>query len=134
MTVFKIVISLLFCLVLGACSNTAQVEPSIENNHYFAKEFSHNEFTTYHKGSIKKSASSDQQLMLSLLNRPVPEDQRMMLAFAQRQASYFPDNTPIGVSIIGDKDSQISTTRARSQYSQAIAQDINVVTISAMPK
>ena len=72
--------------------------------------------------------------MLSLLNRPVPEDQRMMLAFAQRQASYFPDNTPIGVSIIGDKDSQISTTRARSQYSQAIAQDINVVTISAMPK
>jgi hypothetical protein len=134
MTVFKIVISLLFCLVLGACSNSTQVELSHENNHYFAKEFSHNEFTTYHKDSIKKSASSDQQLMLSLLNRPVPEDQRMMLVFAQRQASYFPDNTPIGVSIRGDKDSQISTTRARPQYSQAIAQDINAVTISAMPQ
>jgi len=134
MTVFKIVISLLFCLVLGACSNSTQVELSHENNHYFAKEFSHNEFTTYHKDSIKKSASSDQQLMLSLLNRPVPEDQRMMLAFAQRQASYFPDNTPIGVLIKGEKESQKSTLRARSQYSQVIAQDINSVSISALPK
>lgn len=134
MTVFKIVVSLLFCQVLGACSNSMQVELSPENNHYFAKEFNHNEFTTYHKGSVKKSASSDHELMLSLLNRPMPEDQRMMLAFAQRQASYFPENTPIGVRIKGEKDSQRSTTRARSQYSQAIEQDINSVSISALPK
>lgn len=134
MTVFKIVISLLFCLVLGACSNSTQVELSPENNHYFAKEFSHNEFTTYHKDSVKKSATSDQQLMLSLLNRPVPEDQRMMLAFAQRQASYFPNNTAIGVRIKGEKNSQASNTRVISQYSQAIEQDINSVSISAMPK
>ncbi|AAZ26476.1 hypothetical protein [Colwellia psychrerythraea] len=134
MKVFKIAVCLLCFLVLGACSNTAQVEPSSENNHYFAKEFSHNEFITYQKDSVKKSASSDHELMLSLLNRPMPEDQRMMLAFAQRQANYFPDSTIIGVQIKGDKKNQNISTRTRSQYAQTIAQDINAVTISALPK
>ena len=72
--------------------------------------------------------------MLSLLNRPMPEDQRMMLAFAERQASYFPNNTLIGVRIKGEKESQSSNSRVRSQYSQAISQDINSVSISVMPK
>lgn len=134
MTVFKIAVGLLFCFLLGACSNSMQGNLSTGNNHYFAKKFNHSEFTTYQKGSIKKSASSDQQLMLLLLNRPMPEDQRMMLAFAQRQANYFPDSTPIGVQIKGKKENQTSNIRAISPYSQAIAQDNNSVSISAMPK
>lgn len=105
-----------------------------ENDHYFANEFSHNEFTNYQKDSIKKPASTDQQLLLLLLNRPMPEDQRMMLAFAQRQANYFPDSSPIGVQIKGEKESQASNIRAISPYAQAIAQDSNSVSISAMPK
>ena len=134
MKVFKIAVCLLCFLVLGACSNTMQVKSGSENNHYFAKEFSHNEFTIYHKGSVKKSASSDHELMLSLLNRPMPEDQRMMLAFAQRQANYFPDSTIVGVQIKGDKKNQDMNTRTRSQYAQTIAQDINAITMSTMPK
>ena len=134
MKVFKIAVCLLCFLVLGACSNTMQVKSGSEKNHYFAKEFSHNEFTIYHKGSVKKSASSDHELMLSLLNRPMPEDQRMMLAFAQRQANYFPDSTFVGVQIKGDKKSQNTNMRARSHYTQTITQDINAVTISTMPK
>ena len=134
MTVSKIAVALLFCIVLGACSSSTKIKISSENNHYFAKEFSHNEFTTYHKDSVKKPATSDQQLMLSLLNRPMPEDQRMMLAFAQRQASYFPNNTAIGVRIKGEKNSQESNARTISQYSQAIVQDINSISISAMPR
>lgn len=134
MKVFKLAVCLLCLLVLGACSNTTQIRSSSENNHYFAKEFSHNEFAAYHKDSVKKSALSDHELMLSLLNRPMPEDQRMMLAFAQRQANYFPDSTVIGVQIKGDKKSQDTNTRASSQYAQTIAGDINAVVISAMPK
>ena len=58
----------------------------------------------------------------------------MMLAFAQRQANYFPDSTIVGVQIKGDKKNQDMNTRTRSQYAQTIAQDINAITMSTMPK
>jgi len=134
MKAFTMAISLSLCLALSACSNTTQVKLSSDNNHYYAKEFSHNEFTTYNKASLKKEASSDQQLMLSLLNRPIPEDQKMMLAFAKRQENYFPDSTIVGVQIKGDSKSENRNTRAISQYAQVIERDINAVSISAMPK
>ncbi len=134
MKVFTIAVNLFLCLALSACSNTTQVKLTTDNNHYYAKEFSHNEFTTYNKDSIKKAASSDQQLMLSLLNRPMPEDQKMMLAFAKRQANYFPDSTIVGIQIKGDNKIESSNTRVISQYAQVIEQDINAVSISAMPK
>lgn len=134
MKVFTIIVSLFLCLALSACSNTTPAELSTNNNHYYAKAFNHNEFATYNKDSIKKEASSDQQLMLSLLNRPVPEDQRMMLTFAKRQESYFPDSTIVGVQIKGDSKSDNKRSRSISQYAQVIEQDINAVSISAMPK
>jgi hypothetical protein len=134
MKVFTIIVSLLFCLVLSACSNTSQIAFKTENTHYYAKEFSHNEFTTFNKDSIKKVAVSDQQLMFSLLNRPMPEDQRMMLAFDKSQRSYFPDSTIVGVEIKGDRKSEKDNTRVRSQYAQVIDRDVNAVSISALPK
>jgi len=134
MKVFTIAVNLFLCLALSACSNTTQVKLSSDNGHYYAKEFNHSEFTTYNKDSVKKTASTDQQLMLSLLNRPMPEDQRMMLAFAKRQEIYLPDSTIVGVQIKGDRKSKSSSTRAISQYAQIIEQDINAVSISAMPK
>lgn len=134
MKVFQITINLFFCFALAACSSTSQVNLDNESNHYYAKEFSHHEFTVHNKDSIKKAASSDQQLMLSLLNRPMPEDQRMMLAFAKRQETYFPDSTIVGIQIKGDKSQQEDKTRVSSQYAHIIKQDINSVAISAMPK
>jgi len=134
MKVFTVAVNLILCLALSACSNTAQVKLTPDNNHYYDKEFNHSEFTTYKKDSIKKAASSDQQLMLSLLNRPMPEDQRMMLAFAKRQENYFPDSTIVGVQIKGDSKTEKSQIRVISQYAQVIEQDINSVSISAMPK
>jgi len=134
MKVFTIAVNLFLCLALSACSNTAQVKLTTDSSHYYAKEFSHSEFTTYNKDSLKKAASSDQQLMLSLLNRPMPEDQRMMLAFAKRQESYFPDSTIVGIQIKGDRKAKNSNTRAISQYAQVIDRDINAVSISVMPK
>jgi len=127
-------INLFICLALTACSNTSQVKLSTNSDHYYAKEFSHSEFTAYNKDSIKKPASSDQQLMLSLLNRPIPEDQRMMLAFAKRRENYFPDSTIVGVQIKGDRKEKNTSTRVISQYAQVIEQDINAVSISAMPR
>ena len=121
-------------LVLSACSNTAQVISKTDSNHYYAKGFSHHEFTAHHKNSIKKAASSDQQLMLALLNRAIPEDQLMMLAFAKRHESYFPDSTIVGVQIKGKGISQDNKKRTISQYAHLIEQDNNSVSISAMPK
>jgi hypothetical protein len=134
MKVFKVTVSLIFSLLLGACSSTGQLTSNTEENHYYAKEFSHTEFTPHHKGSIKKSASSDHQLMLSLINRPVPADQLMMLAFAKRQESYFPDSAVVGVRIKGERIDHNNKKRTVSQYTHIIEQDNNSVSISAMPK
>jgi len=135
MKAFTIAVNLFLCLALSACSNTKQVKLNTgDSNHYYAKEFSHTEFTTYNKDSIKKVASSDQQLMLSLLNRPIPEDQKMMLAFAKRQDSHVHDSILLGVQIKGDRKHEKNSARAVSQYAQLIEQDINAVSISTMPK
>lgn len=134
MKVLQIASSLFFFITLGACSSTPHVTLTTDNNHYYAKEFSHNEFTTYNKDSVKKVASSDQQLMLALLNRPMPEDQQMMLAFAKRQEDYLPDSTIVGIQIKGDSKTENNSARVISQYAQVIEQDINSVSISAMPK
>lgn len=104
------------------------------NNHYYTNNFSHNNFSANHQASIKKNALSDQQLMISLLNRPIPEDQRMMLAFTKRQATYLPDSTIVGIQIKGKKTSDNSNPRASSKYAHLIEQDINAIIISAMPQ
>lgn len=134
MKAIKICCYLFLYFAITACSNTAQVNSKPQSNHYYNKNFSHTEFSAHHQSSIKKSAYSDQQLMLSLLNRPMPEDQRMMLAFAKRQRSYLPDSMIVGIKIKGDKNTDKSTARNNSIYAQVIEQDINAVMISAMPK
>ncbi|PKI14714.1 hypothetical protein [Colwellia sp. 12G3] len=134
MKVLKIFSSLFITFAISACSSTAQVNFEPQNNHYYTKDFIHSEFTVYHKGSVKKSASTDQQLMFSLLNRPMPEDQRMMLAFAEHQERYLPDSTIVGIQIKGHKRTEETKERVSSNYAHVIEQDINAVMISAMPR
>ncbi|GAW96339.1 MULTISPECIES: hypothetical protein [Colwellia] len=134
MKVFKIGCYLFLYLLVTGCSNSAQVNSSPMMNHYFANNFSRSDFTSHHKGSIKKAASSDHQLMFALLNRPMPEDQRMMLAFAKQQASYLPDSTFVGTHIKGKKNASDDQARVISHYAQLIEPDINAVVISAMPQ
>ena len=134
MKVFKIVFALYLGIALTACSNTTLVKPTNQKNHYYANNFSHSNFSAYNKDSIKKALSSDHQLMLSLLNRPMPEDQRMMLAFAKRQENYFPDSTIVGIHIKGDKHSDKLLSQNTSIYADIIEQDINAVVMTAMPK
>ena len=83
---------------------------------------------------MKKQASSDRQLLLSLVNRTIPEDQRMMLAFAKNQASYYPDSSLVGIQIKGDKGEEGALKRVTSIYANMIEQDNNAVSISAMPQ
>ena len=135
----KKIISLLLCLTLFACSSTEQVnnKPLADNSYeqgYDSTNFPHSQFTPINKDSIKKPLNSDHQLMMSLLNRPMTEDQVMMLAFAQERARYshsysnYADN---GIMIKGDKTSDHSSKRTEHVYAQLISQDINSVSISA---
>lgn len=133
MTLFKLCSYLFLYFSITACSSTEQVNLGPQSNHYYAKNFSHYEFTRNSVDSIKKPASTDQELMVSLLNRPIPEDQRMMLAFAERQASYLPDSTFIGIKIKGEKRAH-SHVRASSQYAGIIAEDINGISINPNEK
>jgi hypothetical protein len=134
MKIFKIGCYLFLYFTISACSNTAHVNIGPDNNHYYTKDFNHTEFTIYHKDSVKKRASTDQELMLSLINRAMPEDQRMMLAFAKSQEHYLPENAIVGIQIKGNKHEETTKHRVISNYAQMINQDINAVNISAMPK
>ncbi|MEW6994537.1 hypothetical protein AADZ84_09775 [Colwelliaceae bacterium MEBiC 14330] len=134
MKIFKISIALFFCSAIAACSHTKHLSVNTTDGHYYAKDFNHTQFSTYHKGSHKKPTSSDRQLMQSLLNRPIPEDQRMMLAFAKRQENYYPDSAIVGIKIIGEKDNNDTKQQNVSIYADLIVNDINSVSISAMPK
>jgi len=128
MKVFKLCITFLVYFTITACSNTEQVNVPSQTNHYYTKDFNHYEFISHHKNSIKKPASSDHELLFSLLNRSIPEDQRMMLAFAERQKNYFSDNVLVGVQIKGDKREN-NRMLVTSNYDHAIGKDVNAVMI-----
>lgn len=134
MKAIKLISYLIISLSLSACSSTSLPVFTTDDNHYYAKDFTHTEFSTSDKTSIKKQASSDHDLLLSLLNRDIPEDQKMMLAFAKNQENYLPDSTIVGVKIKGNKEKEHSHERTTSQYAFRINQDINSVSISAMPE
>lgn len=134
MKVFNIAFTLLLSLLLGACSSTSPVDSSLTSTGYYAKQFPHTEFSANNKNTVKKPMTSDQALMISLLNRPVPEDQKMMLAYAKQQKSYFPDSTIVGIQIRGSKTADKLQQQNTSVYAELIEQDVNSVTISAMPK
>ena len=101
-----IIFALLLMTLLSACSSTSKV--AIE----------------------KKPLMSDHYLMLSLLSRPVTQDQQMMLAFAKQrddfQNLYFVNS----VEIKGPKSDDMNSTRATHSFSNLIAQDFNSVRIS----
>lgn len=132
-------ISLLLCLTLFACSSTEPLNNDLmaDNNYaqdYNSTNFSHSPFTSINKESIRKPLSSDHQLMMSLLNRPMTEDQAMMLTFAQERSRFALNNDNYadrGVMIKGKKASEHSNKRAEHVYAQLISQDINAVSISA---
>ena len=134
----KTVLSSLLCLSLFACSSTEQVhhEQTSTNGYYQSEineKFSH-KFTPINKTTIKKSLSSDHQLMMSLLNRPMTEDQAMMLAFEEQRKSYSPTYANFGVEIKGERKANKTEKRSTHLYAHLIEQDINAVTITAPPQ
>lgn len=103
----SLLIAILAVSLLSACSSTSKV--AIE----------------------KKPLISDQYLMLSLLNRAMTEDQRMMLAFADQRARFQSIYFVNAVDIKGPKDDEYSATnRVKHSYSNLIVQDFNSVQIS----
>jgi uncharacterized protein YcfL len=98
---------ILFSFLLTACSSTSKVE------------------------IVKKPLISDHYLMMSLLNRSVTEDQKMMLEFAQQRERYTNDIFVNTVSIKGPKDSNTETNRVQHVYAALIESDINSVSIIA---
>ena len=98
---------ILFSFLLTACSSKPEIE------------------------IVKKPLISDHHLMMSLLNRPVTEDQKMMLAFAQQRERYTNDIFVNTVSIKGPKDSDIDIRRTQHVYAALIERDVNSVSIIA---
>jgi thioredoxin-related protein len=96
---------ILFVFLLTACSSTPKVK--IE----------------------KKPLISDHHLMMSLLNRPITEDQKMMLAFAQDRERYSNDIFVNTVSIKGPRTSDENTNRTQHVYAALIERDVNAVRI-----
>jgi hypothetical protein len=98
---------------------------------YYNNDFPQKSFITT-PTSEKKPASSDHQLMLSLLNRAIPQDQLIMLAFASREPYKGFDNNE-GIKIKGVYSKNVRNSRVKSKYSHLIAEDKNAVAISMMP-
>jgi len=76
---------------------------------------------------------SDHYLMMSLLNRPMTADQKLMLAFAKHQDDYLQEIAPVFVHAImikGDKEEQAIPQKNSSAYSTLIANDINAIRVS----
>jgi len=76
----SLLIAILVITLLSACSSTATV--AVE----------------------KKALISDHYLMMGLLHRPMTQDQKMMLAFAEQQESYQTSYFVNAVSIKGPKN------------------------------
>ena len=141
----KTLITLVFILLLSACSstekmNTEQVATNTSSNKYASTtNFPHSSFTATNSETIKKPLETDHQLMMSLLNRPMTEDQKMMLAFAQQRAqttaylqqSGYADYTFSNyVTITGNKEETPLTKQPINIYSKLIANDINAVEVT----
>ena len=80
----------------------------------------------------KRPLVSDHYLMMSLLNRPMTGDQKLMLAFAKQQALFYQQSSPVFVNAVmikGDKDEH-SINANNGIYSSLIAQDINAIRLS----
>lgn len=131
-------LSLLFCTFLFACGSTKQVNTEIfsENGYFDTRGFTNEKFydikfNDMNKDIFQKVPRTDHQLMMTLLNRPVSEDQAMMIAFEQERVNYSHHSSYYGVTVKGDKSTDEINDRAGNVYSDLIAKDINAVMISA---
>lgn len=83
----------------------------------------------------KRPLISDHHLMMSLLNRPITQDQQLMLAFADQQAQYRTGSLFVNtVAILGEKPTKPSTeqsyNRVNNSYTALIASDVNAIRLS----
>ncbi|WP_440873814.1 hypothetical protein [Thalassotalea sp. PLHSN55] len=115
MTLFKQLVCLISVLILSACSST-----------------SNNDYNVIERDYLKKPLVSDHQLKLSLLNRPIPQDQLMMLAFAQARQEQQKTNELAFVNYVqikgerGEDENDVPSSRRVSFH---ISQDNNAVSI-----
>jgi len=128
MKLFKITGLLFITTFLISCSSSSHLSQAREMN-YHQSTFEKTIFTPVNENTIKKSFSSDHQLMMSLLNRPMTADQTMMLAFTQQTKTQGSSIVNF-VSIRGDKKQESQRYEQVNRYSALIAKDINSVSIS----
>jgi len=120
---FKLLTTVLIILFVSACS-------SIENQN--SNNWVNNSSQTNNLSIEKKSFSSDHQLLLSLVNRPLPEDQLMMMRFAQVQYGENQNDPQVNyVSIRGDRSEDKQDAAISFAYSELIYQDQNSIAIGA---
>ena len=119
MKILKLLSCSILCLTLFACSSTTKQST----------------FKKFEKFNVEKTSyNSDHQRMLSLINRPVPKDQVMMLAFAQQrmnEANYPYFN---GVEIRGNKIEDPMLMTQNTVYSKFIVNDVNAININGPQK
>jgi hypothetical protein len=117
--IFKLLTTILIILFVSACSSIA-TPPS--NN------WIDNSIQTNNLSVEKKSFSSDHQLLLSLVNRPLPKDQLMMMRFAQVQYGENSNAPQVNyVSIRGDRSEDKQNAAISFAYSEIIYQDQNSI-------
>jgi len=81
----------------------------------------------------KKPLISDHYLMMSLLDRPMTQDQQLMLAFAKQQDTYQQTHMPMFVNAVmikGERTQDTSSQRSSGIYSSLIANDINSISVT----
>jgi len=108
MKYLQLFVAVIFSLLITACQSTAKQEYQVVEKRYF---------------------ESDQALLLSLLNRPAPADQQLMLAFAgisNTTGQYVPTITPI--SIVDENTS--NETMVTSPFQQLISADSNAISMT----
>jgi hypothetical protein len=112
------VLMLIVINLLTACSTTATSSQAALQLHDLTNV-----------SSPKKQFSSDQQLLLSLLNRPMTEDMQMMQAFATQQLGDTPFNRVNYVSIRGAKGTDQTARQQTSALWQLVYTDSHSVAI-----
>lgn len=113
---------LVLCLsVLVGCSSTANKDYQVLEREY-----------------SKKPLVSDLHLKVALLNRPVPQDQQMMLAFAKQReliTEQYPELAYVpGVSIRGSKEQDNKAQYVNAGYqglkvNEFVATDVNAISL-----
>jgi len=121
---FSVVFIILF---VSACSTTNVTSTDWSDNNWANQTVSTNNLSLE-----KKSFSSDHQLLLSLLNRPLPEDQLMMMRFAQVQYGNNQNNPQVNyVNIRGNRSEEKSDDVISFAFSNLIYKDQNSIAIGA---